>query len=155
MSFMLKILLVLGLLSICLANSHLNVKYRSFLNSFGEFKEATAREIYSQFHSLYREKSEFRFKVFAETLKEIRTHNQGKHSWIQGINDFSDMTFEEFKQDRLMAPQNCSATNSFKLPLKTPSAPEAYEWTSTGMVSPVKNQGSCGSCWTFSTVGAL
>ena len=65
------------------------------------------------------------------------------------------MTFEEFKQDRLMAPQNCSATNSFKLPLKTPSAPEAYEWTSTGMVSPVKNQGSCGSCWTFSTVGAL
>jgi hypothetical protein len=91
---MLKILLVFGLLSICLANTHLNVKYRTFLNGFGEFNEATAREIYTQFHSLYREKSEFRFKVFAETLKEIRAHNQGKHSWIQGINDFSDMTFD-------------------------------------------------------------
>lgn len=53
-----------------------------------------------------------------------------------------------------MAPQNCSATNSFTL--KTPQAgPSSYEWNDIGMVSPVKNQGSCGSCWTFSTVGAL
>lgn len=65
------------------------------------------------------------------------------------------MTFEEFKSEKLMAPQECSATNSFKLPKSTVSIPASYEWASTGMVSPVKNQGSCGSCWTFSTVGAL
>ena len=53
-----------------------------------------------------------------------------------------------------MTPQNCSATKSFKA--KAPKAvPASYEWNSLGMVSPVKNQGSCGSCWTFSTVGAL
>ena len=155
MSNMLKILLVVGLLSLCLANTHLNVKYRDFLNGAGEYNEAQAREIYSQFHSIHREKSEFRFNVFAETLKEIRAHNQGKHTWVQGLNDFSDMTFEEFKQDKLMTPQNCSATNSFTLPQKTVSIPDSYDWTATGMVSPVKNQGSCGSCWTFSTVGSL
>ncbi len=54
-----------------------------------------------------------------------------------------------------MAPQNCSATNSFKILPKAPSYPAAYEWSTYGMVSPVKNQGACGSCWTFSTVGSL
>lgn len=39
--------------------------------------------------------------------------------------------------------------------IRKSAVPEAYEWNSLGMVSPVKNQGSCGSCWSFSTVGAL
>jgi len=156
MSNLLKILLVFGLVTLCLANVHLNVRYRDFLNGAGEFNDVLAREIYSQFHSIHREKSEFRFKIFADTLKEIRAHNKGgKHTWTQGVNDYSDMTFEEFKQDKLMAPQECSATNSFTIPPKAVSVPESFDWTSTGMVSPVKNQGSCGSCWTFSTVGAL
>jgi hypothetical protein len=50
-----------------------------------------------------------------ETLIEIRNHNVGKFSWKQGLNDYSDMSFEEFKADKLMTPQNCSATNSFKV----------------------------------------
>lgn len=56
-----------------------------------------------------------------------------------------------------MAPQNCSATSSLKLKpeFKEFAIPESYEWNDLGMVSPVKNQGSCGSCWTFSTIGSL
>jgi cathepsin H len=67
------------------------------------------------------------------------------------------MTFEEFKKDRLMLPQNCSATSSIKVKseLKMSAIPDNYEWNNYGMVSPVKNQGACGSCWTFSTVGAM
>jgi len=68
------------------------------------------------------------------------------------------MTFEEFSALKLMAPQNCSATeNKFKVkPEKIGvGIPDAYEWNSFGVVTPVKNQGSCGSCWTFSTVGAM
>jgi C1A family cysteine protease len=99
----------------------------------------------------------YRFKIFYETLKEITQHNAGKHTWTQAINDFSDMTFEEFKQDKLMVPQNCSATSSLKLKseFKNAAIPDSYEWNDFGMVSAVKNQGSCGSCWTFSTVGAM
>lgn len=67
------------------------------------------------------------------------------------------MTFEEFKESRLMAPQNCSATSNLKLKeeIKNKAIPTAYEWNDFGMVSPVKNQGQCGSCWTFSTVGSM
>lgn len=103
------------------------------------------------------ERSDYRFKVFFETLKEIKTHNAGNHSWRQGINDLSDMTFEEFKRDRLMLPQNCSATSNIKVKaeLREAAIPDNYEWNDYGMVSPVKNQGACGSCWTFSTVGAM
>ncbi len=79
----------------------------------------------------------------------------GQHSWTQGINDFSDMTFEEFKERSLMTPQNCSATNSFKLDLNLKDVPKSYEWNDLGIVTPVKNQGACGSCWTFSTVGSM
>ena len=67
------------------------------------------------------------------------------------------MTFEEFKKDRLMVPQNCSATSSIKVKseFKISAIPDNYEWNNYGMVSPVKNQGACGSCWTFSTIGAM
>ena len=81
----------------------------------------------------------------------------GKHSWTKGINDFTDMTFEEFKEERLMAPQNCSATNNLRVKesVKKLGAPDSYEWNNFNMVTPVKNQGACGSCWTFSTVGSM
>lgn len=152
-----KILLISCLVALALCNLHLNIKYRNFINGESLYSEAVAREIYNQYHSPYTTKSEFRFKIFAETLIEIRNHNVGKFSWTQGINDFSDMTFEEFSEQRLMKPQECSATNKFTVneETKLKAIPDSYEWNNYGIVTPVKNQGSCGSCWTFSTVGSL
>jgi cathepsin H len=56
-----------------------------------------------------------------------------------------------------MKPQECSATNDFKVEKEHSlrAIPENYEWNSYKVVTPVKNQGSCGSCWSFSTVGTL
>lgn len=56
-----------------------------------------------------------------------------------------------------MEPQHCSATNNLRLKshFENANIPDNYEWNDFGMVSPVKNQGNCGSCWTFSTVGAM
>lgn len=145
-------------LFICvLANLHLNVKYRNFLEGSYPLTEKIAREIYKEYQSTQNEKSFFRFKIFYDNLKTIKKHNSEDHSWTQGINDYTDMTFEEFASDKLMAPQNCSATSFLKInhEIKESAIPESYEWNDYGMVSPVKNQGNCGSCWTFSTVGAM
>ncbi len=88
-------------------------------------------------------------------LENIIAHNKAGKSWLKGVNDFSDMTSEEFRQTRLMEPQHCSATYGLKVEKKNVEIPQNYDWADLGVVTPVKTQGECGSCWTFSTVGAM
>uniref|UniRef100_A0A493TCQ9 Pro-cathepsin H n=1 Tax=Anas platyrhynchos platyrhynchos TaxID=8840 RepID=A0A493TCQ9_ANAPP len=73
-----------------------------------------------------------------------------------GLNQFSDLTFTEFKKMYLWRePQNCSATKGNFLRSSGPY-PDSVDWRKKGnYVTPVKNQGPCGSCWTFSTTGCL
>jgi cathepsin H len=101
---------------------------------------------------------------FANTLDEIIEHNRNpKRSFTKGLNQFSDMSHEEFMSYFHMSEtpneeQNCSATHERQevdKKVKFEDIPEHWDWREHGGVSPVKNQGKCGSCWTFSTVGAL
>ncbi|MQL41682.1 hypothetical protein EI012_27640, partial [Escherichia coli] len=96
-----------------------------------------------------------RFKIFSDNLKLIRSTNNKRLSYTLGVNRFTDWTWEEFKTHRLGAAQNCSATLKGNHKITDVVLPEQKDWRKDGIVSAVKDQGHCGSCWTFSTTGAL
>jgi cathepsin H len=105
---------------------------------------------------------ELRRGIFESNKQRVLHHNaKSDQEWTAEVNKFADLTWDEFKGFYLGAkvnpddPQECSATGSHVLAKSTVSVPESIDWREKGVVSPVKNQGSCGSCWTFSTTGAL
>ena len=85
---------------------------------------------------------------FEQSLQRVAAHNAGDHSWRAGINQFSDLSDEEFKSKVLMRPQKCSATNTVGVPggaenkKKAADLPPSIDWRSRGIVSEVKNQGA-------------
>jgi len=113
----------------------------------------------SQYNKVYHDiELDRRFQIFKENAQYIYHHNHKSHSYTLALNEFADLTDEEFTQRYLLsAPQpNCSATKgSYILHSVDDKLPNAVDWRQKGVVSAVKNQGTCGSCWTFSTTGAM
>lgn len=101
------------------------------------------------------EASNERYEIFRENLASIIVHNRdSRNTWKRGINRYTGLAFSELRGSAFMESQNCSATNT-ESALGLMDIPSTFDWRTQGVVSKVKNQGNCGSCWTFSTTGAL
>eukprot|EP01016_Furgasonia_blochmanni_P014928 TRINITY_DN1798_c0_g1_i3.p2 TRINITY_DN1798_c0_g1~~TRINITY_DN1798_c0_g1_i3.p2 ORF type:complete len:239 (+),score=111.98 TRINITY_DN1798_c0_g1_i3:60-719(+) len=96
----------------------------------------------------------YRLNVFRDNLLYIKQHRAEGHSYTLGINQFADLTQEEFRARYLTLKPELKKTNKV-VELPTNDLPASVDWRANGAVAPIKNQGQCGSCWAFSAVAAL
>jgi cathepsin L len=132
----------------------------------GQLVDFAVHTQFDQFKQLYNkqyaspEEELARFGTFKNALQFIAEHNarfhEGQETFRVGVNQFADWTNEEYFR-WLGAPQEArfGEASTYLSPSALGALPDTVDWRTKGYVTPVKDQGQCGSCWSFSATGAL
>nr|XP_043618831.1 low-temperature-induced cysteine proteinase-like [Erigeron canadensis] len=114
----------------------------------------------------HEQEEELRLKNFHNSLKYVLEKNSKRKSELDhtvGLNKFADLSNEEFKE-MYFSKNKGPRSNKLKmgdeksdstLSLRTCNAPDSLDWRDKGVVTPIKDQGQCGSCWAFSVTGSM
>jgi len=144
---MVAILRLVTIFAFALANA-LPISEESYQSEFTSFVVA-----YDKSYST----SEFfkRYATFKNNYEKIVAHNDGNTSWSMGVNQFSDLTAEEFANLYLRAPPTGALPTRLQRPAYVESLAGEKDWRKDGAVTPVKNQGTCNAGWAFTTTGVI
>jgi len=103
--------------------------------------------------------------VFADNLDFIARSNwealHGRRSYMVGVNNFTDLTNGEFRRmyngyrPSANRPLLTDANVGIHFWSNVDDLPTSVDWVAEGVVTPVKDQRQCGSCWAFSVVAAI
>uniref|UniRef100_A0ACD5XDN1 Uncharacterized protein n=1 Tax=Avena sativa TaxID=4498 RepID=A0ACD5XDN1_AVESA len=116
----------------------------------------------AQHGRVYKDSAEkaYRLEVFRANVAFIESFNAVDHTFWLGVNQFTDLTNDEFramKTNKGIAKQDgvVRVPTGFKYSnVSADALPTSVDWRTKGAVTPIKNQGQCGSCWAFSAVAA-
>jgi len=116
-------------------------KFTSFQERFNK--------VYSNIEEL-----ETRFDIFRANLRDIIDHNSvPNQNFTLGINQFTDLTHDEFKA-RFTGGYKVGSYGCSTFTNTASNVPDYMDWRKKNAVTSVKDQGQCGSCWSFSATGA-
>eukprot|EP01017_Pseudomicrothorax_dubius_P042232 TRINITY_DN6868_c0_g1_i3.p1 TRINITY_DN6868_c0_g1~~TRINITY_DN6868_c0_g1_i3.p1 ORF type:complete len:360 (+),score=60.56 TRINITY_DN6868_c0_g1_i3:43-1122(+) len=116
-----------------------------------EFQKWTAK--YNKVYLTF-EEATYRLKVFRDNFFKIRAEMEQERSYRLGLTKFADLTQEEFGS-RFAKRQKTRQADVETTTFNTSNVPTSIDWRTKNAVTPVGDDGLCGACWAFTSVGAI
>jgi len=137
-------------------------QFQSALFSEETPSEMMLQDMFTSFMKQYskaysHEQFSSRYNQFKNNVETIRLHNTlANSSFTMGLNEFADLSFDEFKAKYFgyehVEHEYSRARNAHR---EVGAAPTSIDWRTSNAVTPIKDQGQCGSCWAFSATGSI
>jgi C1A family cysteine protease len=133
-----KTIAIAAIIGAAAAMSEIESEFLGFITKFGKSYKSMAEY-------------EHRLRNFAVNHSFIQEHNVNEVSYKLGHNNMSDWTDAEYKAILTYKPEQFQYDNTFdKVEAASPS-----DWRTSQCLSPIQDQGQCGSCWAFSSVASI
>ena len=134
-------IIFIALVSVVLCSeAEITAEFGSFLKKYGKKYDSIEETI-------------MRYNIFKKNYDYIQKYNSKNNGVQLGINHLADLTDEEFKAKYLgRKPTTANPCAVKHVPIEPK---ETIDWRDKGVVSRIKDQANCGSCWAFSSTGAL